>query len=290
VEPFGANEPLAGVESLVRRSQGGDPLAVEQLVRERSPYVGRICGSIALDQGEDAAQETMTLVVRKICDLREPAALHGWVRRIAVRESIRVARRSRDAPVDPVELSTIRVGDSTEAATIRDVLRRLPPEQRAVLVLRHLYELPEEEVATVLGVPLGTLEESVPRFEANVRDLRVLRRSGNRLEVSVTMSRRLPQIRMDVVLEEGWCWMASRPRLHVVGMAASPEGDRTRFALLEGTTLPLPGPVRWIVAPLLWSVRRRHLAHVGRDLAGIADLVEGGPPGPDRTRRSAPPW
>ena len=65
---------------------------MDALVRALTPYVGRICGSIALERGDDAMQETFIAVLRGLRSLREPAAVHGWVRSIAVRESIRQAR------------------------------------------------------------------------------------------------------------------------------------------------------------------------------------------------------
>lgn len=65
------------------------------LLRDLAPYVGRICGSIALDDGDDAMQETMIRVLKGIHSLRNPAALRGWVRRIAVREATKLARARR---------------------------------------------------------------------------------------------------------------------------------------------------------------------------------------------------
>ena len=96
-----ARPPLVDVEQLVRAARRGEPAAMDALVRALIPYVGRVCGAIALDRGDDAMQETFIAVLRNIRSLREPAALHGWVRRIAVREAIRAARGGREDPVDP---------------------------------------------------------------------------------------------------------------------------------------------------------------------------------------------
>src|SRR2546423_739787 len=92
VEPSEGSRPLENVHTLVRAAQRGDPLAMNQLLRELGPVVGPICGAIALDQGDDAMQETMIAVVRNLKSLREPAAIHGWARRIATREAVRVAK------------------------------------------------------------------------------------------------------------------------------------------------------------------------------------------------------
>src|SRR4029453_19269239 len=90
------------VEARVRAAQRGDPSAMNALIRDLMPWISRICGSIALDRGDDAAQETLIVVLRNLPTLREPAALRAWVRRIAVRESVRIASGARDIPVAEV--------------------------------------------------------------------------------------------------------------------------------------------------------------------------------------------
>jgi RNA polymerase sigma factor (sigma-70 family) len=151
------------LERYVGPAQKGDPLAMAALLRDLAPYVGRICGAIALDDGDDAMQETMIRVLKGIRSLREPAALRGWVRRIAVREAIKLAQARRD-PVPTDRLPERATGDAPElGAEIADVLRRLGPEQRAILVLRDLEGFSEAEAATVLGVELGTVKSRLHR-------------------------------------------------------------------------------------------------------------------------------
>jgi RNA polymerase sigma factor (sigma-70 family) len=149
------------VNDLVRAAQQGDPTAIDALVRAISPYVGRVCGSIALERGDDAMQETFIAVLRNLRSLREPAALYGWVRSIAVRESVRQARRGDlaaevvDGPAPDVDLANV--------LDVRAVLAELKPEHRAVLVLRHMDGLPEAEVAAMLDVPRGTVKSRLSR-------------------------------------------------------------------------------------------------------------------------------
>jgi RNA polymerase sigma factor (sigma-70 family) len=157
---------------LVRRAQRGDPAAIERLVDELLPYAGRICGAVALDAGDDALQETMVAIIRNIRSLREPAALRGWVRRIAVREALRSARGGRDVPVDPADLDVgprARVPDGATAVEVREILAGLAPEQRAVLVLRDVDGLHESEMADVLGVAPGTVKSRLHRARAAFR-------------------------------------------------------------------------------------------------------------------------
>lgn len=138
---------------------------MDELIRLLSPYVGRICGAIALADGDDAAQQTFIAVLRNLRSLREPAALHGWVRRIAVREAYRAAARHAP-PADGLDLRA-ELPDLDEAADVRHVLSQLRPEHRAVLVLRHLDGLSEAETAELLGVPEGTVKSRLHRARAD---------------------------------------------------------------------------------------------------------------------------
>jgi RNA polymerase sigma factor (sigma-70 family) len=145
-------------------------MAMDALLTELAPWVGRLCASIALDRGEDAMQETLIVVLRNLRTLREPAALRSWVRRIAVRQALRLVWDQRAVPVAeppdegfPVDLDT--------SIDVRETLARLSPPQRAVLVLRHLEDLSEEETAEVLGVPEGTVKSGLHRARQRFQQL-----------------------------------------------------------------------------------------------------------------------
>src|SRR4051794_39873572 len=136
-EPSEGSRPLGAVEDMVRAAQRGDPRAMDALMRELSPRLGRVCAAISPTNGEDALQETLIVVLRNVGSLREPAALHGWARRIAVHESIRVARRAgRAFPVEVADRPS--AGDPEAAPDVRAVLATMDPEHRAILVLRDL--------------------------------------------------------------------------------------------------------------------------------------------------------
>lgn len=154
--------------ALVRAAQRGDTVAMNDLLDALAPWVGRICGAIALDQGADAAQETLIIVFRRLRALREPAALRGWTRAIAVREAVRVAKRM-GGPVTAELASIPAPGDAQLAMDIRDVLERLSPEHRAVLVLRDLEGLDEATAAAMLRVPEGTVKSRLHRARASFR-------------------------------------------------------------------------------------------------------------------------
>jgi RNA polymerase sigma-70 factor (ECF subfamily) len=102
--------------------------------------------------------------------LREPAALFGWARRIAVRESVRVARGA--AAVVPVDVLDSLPGraDPELGVDVADTLQRLGPEQRAILVLRDLEGLDVAEAARLLDVAPGTVKSRLHRARAAFRE------------------------------------------------------------------------------------------------------------------------
>jgi RNA polymerase sigma factor (sigma-70 family) len=154
--------------ALVRAAQRGDPMALGELMELLAPYVGRICGPIALQDGPDAAQEALIKILRGIRSLREPAALFGWVRVIAVREAVNIARRGVPVSAMPVE-DVGAAGDPELAADIRDTLARLTPEHRAVLVLRDLEGLDEAQAGRILSVSPGTVRSRLFRARRSFR-------------------------------------------------------------------------------------------------------------------------
>jgi RNA polymerase sigma factor (sigma-70 family) len=152
----------------VRAAQKGDTMAMNALVDELMPFVGSVCRAITLDGGEDAAQEALIAILRNLSQLQEPAALRSWARRIAAREAVRVARRSREEAGRPAE-ELAAPGQPELGVEIRDQLERLEPEQRAILVLRDLEGLSEQEAATLLKVAPGTVKSRLHRARARFR-------------------------------------------------------------------------------------------------------------------------
>ncbi|GLW70035.1 RNA polymerase sigma factor [Kitasatospora phosalacinea] len=154
---------------LVAAAQRGDAFALDALITELTPYVGRICASVALEHAPDAMQEAFIAILRGLPALRTPEALYGWVRVVTVREAVRTARQHRREVAVPDLADAPAAGDATLSGDVADVLRRLGPEQRAVLVLRHVEGLDEQEVARLLRVPVGTVRSRLFRARAAFR-------------------------------------------------------------------------------------------------------------------------
>jgi RNA polymerase sigma factor (sigma-70 family) len=159
----------------IRSAQHGDMLAMHDVLEAVTDPVRRWCGPIALQDSADAVQETLVIILRRLGELREPVALFGWVRTIAVREAVRVARQS--ARTVPNELHDIPIRDDPAlTVAVRDVLARLSPEHRAVLMLRDMDGFDEPTAAALLRVPEGTVRSRLFRARQTFR--RIWRADG----------------------------------------------------------------------------------------------------------------
>ncbi|MER6782577.1 MULTISPECIES: sigma-70 family RNA polymerase sigma factor [unclassified Streptomyces] len=155
--------------ALARAARAGNTLALHDLLDHLTPYVARICEPIALSDGPDATQEALVAVFTSLRTLKDPQALYGWVRAIAVREAVRVARRAARAR-PATELADVpQHGDPQLAADIADVLARLSPDHRAVLVLRDVEGLDEDAAAALLAIPPGTAKSRLSRARSSFR-------------------------------------------------------------------------------------------------------------------------
>jgi RNA polymerase sigma-70 factor (ECF subfamily) len=157
------------VEEQVRAAQRGDVRAIDALITELAPWIGRICGAIALDRGPDAMQESLITIVRNLPTLREPAAFRSWARRIAVRQALRQIGHDREVLLSDLP-ETARVTDLDTALDVRSTLDALTPPQRALLVLRDLEDLSERDAADALGVEIGTVKSGLHRARSAFRE------------------------------------------------------------------------------------------------------------------------
>ena len=155
---------------IVAAAQQGDALALDRLIDELAPYVRRLCARVAPATADDAAQEALLEIFRGLPSLRAPEAIMTWVRSVTVRTAIRLAQRN-DLEVAAEETVLDRGDSSREGLVdIGDALARLPVSQRAVLVLRTQEGLSEQEIATVLGIPAGTVKSRLHRARAAFRE------------------------------------------------------------------------------------------------------------------------
>jgi RNA polymerase sigma-70 factor (ECF subfamily) len=171
--------------SLVRAAQRGSRDALAELFRRHWPRAHRAAYLVVHDAGaaEDVAQEAFVAAVRALdrFDRRRPFA--PWLHRIVVNRAIDHARARHGRPEASAAAAPARAapepGDDTAAAPSAEVLAALaalPPEQRAVIVLRHLLDFTPGEIARALDLPRGTVNSRLRRGLDDLRD--AVRREG----------------------------------------------------------------------------------------------------------------
>ena len=160
---------------LVRRAQGGDRLAFDQLVGPLIDQAFRLAFGMLHDRegAEDAVQEAAVKSWRKLGNLRPGTSMRPWFLAI-VANQCRTTLRGRWWSVLRLDLPDVasRPGFEDEIVRGRDVraaLRTLPVDQREVLVLHYYLDLPLHEVAAIAGVPVGTVKSRMNRGIAAMR-------------------------------------------------------------------------------------------------------------------------
>lgn len=176
---------------VLEAAQAGDLRALERLYRELAPPVlGYLRGQGVRDP-DDLASEVFVGMVRNLQRFRgDEAAFRSWVFTITHRRLLdhrRHLARRREEAVDPSQLagplSDGVVGDAEGEAMSRlgtewalRAIRRLSPDQRAVLLLRVLADLSVEEVARILGKTRGAVKALQRRALAAL--VRTMEREG----------------------------------------------------------------------------------------------------------------
>ncbi|MCY1081657.1 sigma-70 family RNA polymerase sigma factor [Archangium lansingense] len=171
--------------ALVERARTGDAEAFRALVLHHQEAVHALLYRLLAPSGregqvEDCTQETFLRVYRALPGFNPQGAakLSTWILTIATRLALNELRRpSLVVPV--AELASLPVASPHRAdalaerralgQAIRDALGQLPPDQRAVLVLREMHGLEYAEMAEALDLDLGTLKSRLSRARAAMR-------------------------------------------------------------------------------------------------------------------------
>ncbi len=170
----------------VLRAQNGDRRALEVLVREASPGVYRFILSMVRSEEEarELTQETFLKAIKHLDRYDPHYSFTTWLYRIArnlcIDRSRRLSHRhwwrgrSREDGLDdrgdPVENAPDRHASQLDLLLaderrrlLEDALAALKPTYREVLVLYHFEELSYQEIAHVLGIPIGTVMNRIFR-------------------------------------------------------------------------------------------------------------------------------
>jgi len=161
----------------------GDRGAFERLYRRYYErlfrFSLRVTGRIHLV--EDVVNETMLVVWRQAGKYRATAAVSTWIFGIAYRKSLKALARERPntATIDDVPEVQLQTLDREEidrdqiCTAIRQAVAGLPAEHRAVVDLTFHFNCSYQDIAQILGCPVGTVKSRMFYARAKLRPLLV---------------------------------------------------------------------------------------------------------------------
>ena len=182
--------------SLIERAQRGDEQAFATLFQLHKKRVHSVCLLMTKDiaEAEDLTQEAFLQVFRSVGSFRCDSAFSTWLYRIAVNTAKNyLATQGRRAPTsteaDAEEAETFSDADQLRdintpesmlmskqiAETVNAAMAVLPEELRTAITLREIEGLSYEEIAEMMGCPIGTVRSRIFRArEAIAAKLRPL--------------------------------------------------------------------------------------------------------------------
>lgn len=166
------------LESIIGRARSGEVAAFEQLAERYLPDLYRLAAAmVGPEEARDVTQEALVSAWRELPRLRRADRLEPWLRSILMNRARNVLRTRRRHPTVRLDLTGEGVNqmsvDPLHTVHLRlaaeDALACLRPDERSVIVLHYLADLPLREVARTLGLREGTVKS---RLHAALRSLR----------------------------------------------------------------------------------------------------------------------
>jgi RNA polymerase sigma-70 factor (ECF subfamily) len=181
-------------QDVVAWARAGTEVAYRELLRRYERPVFSLIYRMVRDRelAEDLTQETFVKVLNALDRYRPEFKFSSWIFKIANNAAIDQLRRREldtlsleggpDATTpDRLEATSLQVGSPTESpldelearelgAAIERAIGRLRPEYRACIMLRHVEGRAYDEIADILGLPLGTVKTYIHRARAELRD------------------------------------------------------------------------------------------------------------------------
>ena len=162
--------------TVVAEAAAGNAEALARIVGAHHDDMARICYVICGDQdlAQDAVQAAWPIAWRKLGSLRDPERLRPWLMAVAANEARQMLRRQRRFQVVEIEVADVGSphGDPAAKSALTDLaiaLRRLSPEDRALLALRHVAGFDATEIGRELGMSASGVRSRLARLLARLR-------------------------------------------------------------------------------------------------------------------------
>jgi RNA polymerase sigma-70 factor (ECF subfamily) len=158
---------------LIEAARGGDADALVSLIAMAQPdirrYAARNCRAADID---DAVQETLLLLYRRVGTLRVVTSFSAWLFAVARRACLRLLRRAAgtaDASAD-VEMRLAHLAPEDVRIDLSRAIQSLPDHYREVILLRDIEELSIDEIAGVLALTRESVKARIHRARLMIRE------------------------------------------------------------------------------------------------------------------------
>ncbi len=180
-------------QEIVALARGGEEAAYRELVRRYERPLFSLLYRMVRDRelAEDLAQETFVKALNAIESYRPEYKFSSWIFKIANNAAIdHLRRRELDTlslegsphaeTPEAIEATALQIGDRQESpldevearelgGEIETAIAKLRPEYRSCILLRHVEGRAYEEIAEILGLPLGTVKTYIHRARNELR-------------------------------------------------------------------------------------------------------------------------
>ena len=159
--------------SLIEAARGGDTEALVSLIAIAQPdirrYAARNCRAADID---DAVQETLLLLYRRVGTLRAVTSFSAWLFAVARRACLRLLRRAgtADASADDAEMRLAHLAPEDIRIDLSRAIQSLPDHYREVILLRDIEELSIDEIASVLDLSRESVKARIHRARIMIRE------------------------------------------------------------------------------------------------------------------------
>lgn len=170
------------IDDLARRAQGGDRMALEELLGAIRPRALNVCRGVLpyTPDAEDACQDALISIASKIGTWGGRGRFTTWMHVVAVNAARSTYRRMKNQALatdqamlerpDPRTTSVI-AGTRLDLLEAMEAIEVTHPQYVEPLLLRDVYSLTYEEIATEVGAPVGTVKAQVHHARKMARPL-----------------------------------------------------------------------------------------------------------------------
>jgi RNA polymerase sigma-70 factor (ECF subfamily) len=163
---------------IVQRCKQGDKDAFRALVNHYSKKLMGVCIRYLKDkdQAKDALQETFIRIFKSIKNFNEDGNFEGWIRRIAINESLKIIQKNvifLDADSSLVDNQLLVLPSVSQKLNENDILNeinKLPEHYRVIFNLYEIEGYSHKEIASLLGIKESSSRTKLMRAKTQLKD------------------------------------------------------------------------------------------------------------------------